>query len=110
MFYRLFNDQDLVKYILKPKTNSLHKILLFTLFGIFCNSQANCQVIKDTSVIIQKNDTLEVEKTYQLTGGTIISSAELDAIFERAWEKSFGRMTEEETKLLFDNINIGVVI
>jgi hypothetical protein len=77
---------------------------------LVCFFQASSQVIKDTSVIIQKNDTLEVEKTYQLTDGTFISSAELDAIFERAWEKSFRRMTDEETKLLFENVNVEVKI
>ena len=88
----------------------MHKILLLSIFNLVCFFQASSQVIKDTSVIIQKNETLEVEKTYQLTDGTIISSAELDAIFERAWEKSFGRMTEEESKLLFENVNVEVKI
>jgi hypothetical protein len=88
----------------------MQKILLLLIFNLVCFFQASSQVIKDTSVIIQKNDTLEVEKTYQLTDGTFISSAELDAIFERAWEKSFRRMTDEETKLLFENVNVEVKI
>jgi hypothetical protein len=43
---------------------------------------------------------------YQLVDGTWITKSQLDSIFQRAWDNSFGKMTEEENELLFGGSTI----
>jgi|688.fasta_scaffold983489_1 hypothetical protein len=54
------------------------------------------------------SDTLVV--TYTLTNGKVITQKEMDKIFQEAWDNSFGKMTEEEKRLLFSSSNIQVII
>jgi hypothetical protein len=74
--------------------------LLICTFLIFSSShsfsQLNVQNIKPDS------------DSVTLANGKIVSRAEMDSIFKKAWEESFGKMTEED-KNLFNNTNISIV-
>ena len=43
-----------------------------------------------------------------LANGKKVSKAELDLIFKKAWDESFGKMTPEDKKL-FEGVQINVV-
>jgi hypothetical protein len=45
---------------------------------------------------------------YELVDGTKITKAQLDSIFQMAWDNSFGKMTKEEEELLFGESTITV--
>jgi len=47
------------------------------------------------------------KKTIQIADGTYISKRQQKRIFKHAWDKSFGKMTEEEMQL-FDGVKFGV--
>ena len=58
----------------------------------------------------QTTTTTTVEDTtmYELVDGTKITKAQLDSIFQLAWDNSFGKMTKEEEELLFGESTITV--
>ena len=74
--------------------------LLICTFLIFSSShsfsQLNVQNIKPDS------------DSVTLANGKIVSRAEMDSIFKKAWDDSFGKMSEED-KNLFNNTNISIV-
>jgi hypothetical protein len=78
--------------------------IIFTFFFSFVNAQ----IPSDTSKVNTSKDSLNVEKIYILTDGSKVTDSELKAIFDRAWEKSFGSMTKEEEELLFSNVKVEV--
>lgn len=78
---------------------------IFTFFFSFVNAQMTSDTLK-----IKTIDSVKVEKLYTLTDGTKVTDSELKAIFDRAWEKSFGQMTKEEEELLFSNTKVEVTI
>jgi hypothetical protein len=78
--------------------------IIFTFFFSFVNAQIPSDSLKVNTV----KDSLNVEKIYTLTDGTKVTDSELKAIFDRAWEKSFGSMTKEEEELLFSNVKVEV--
>ena len=74
--------------------------LLICTFLIFSSShsfsQLNVQNIKPAS------------DSVTLVNGKIVSRTELDSIFKKAWDDSFGKMSEED-KNLFNNTSISIV-
>jgi hypothetical protein len=53
-----------------------------------------------------KIDSTVTQEMYQLVDGIWITKSQLDSIFQRAWDNSFGKMTEEENELLFGGSTI----
>jgi hypothetical protein len=86
------------------------KNILTSLFIIFSSSFVYSQQKIDTLINSTFMDTVTTEKTYELVDGTIVSKSELDSIFNRAWEKSFGKMSESDKNILFDNVKYDVII
>jgi hypothetical protein len=75
------------------------KLLICTLLifsSSYSFSQVNVQNIKPTS------------DSVTLANGKIVSSAELDLIFKKAWDESFGKMTPEDKKL-FEDVQMNAV-
>ncbi len=64
------------------------------------------QPVLDSS--ITKGDSIQKEKMYELVDGTWINQQQMDSIFQRAWDNSFGKMTEEENELLFGGTTVTV--
>jgi hypothetical protein len=52
--------------------------------------------------------TVEDTTMYELVDGTKITKAQLDSIFQLAWDNSFGKMTKQEEELLFGESTITV--
>lgn len=48
-----------------------------------------------------------VSDSVTLANGKKISRAEMDLIFKKAWDESFGKMTSEDKKL-FEGVNIQI--
>ena len=73
--------------------------LVITSFRMYCQN-LNCpeEYLKIDSTVTQE--------MYQLVDGTWITKSQLDSIFQRAWDNSFGKMTEEENELLFGGSTI----
>lgn len=69
---------------------SIFSILQFTVFSQQSPDTLKKQPSVDTTIV-----------TYTLTNGRVVTQEELDKIFQEAWDKSFGKMTEEEKRLLF---------
>lgn len=61
------------------------------------------QTVNNTPKTIVEDTT-----TYELVDGTRITKAQLDSIFQKAWDNSFGKMTKEEEELLFGGTTIKV--
>lgn len=80
-------------------------LFIFTFFFSFVNAQMTSDTLKVKTI-----DSVKVEKLYTLSNGNVVTESELDAIFDRAWEKSFGQMTKEEEELLFSNTKVEVTI
>ena len=78
---------------------------IFTFFFSFVNAQMTSDTLKVKTI-----DSVKVEKLYTLSNGNVVTEPELDAIFDKAWEKSFGSMTKEEEELLFSNVKVEVTI
>ena len=75
------------------------KLLICTLL-IFSSSYSFSQV-----------NVHNIKPTYDgvtLANGKIVSKAELDLIFKKAWDESFGKMTPEDKKL-FEGVEMNVV-
>lgn len=49
---------------------------------------------------------ISCKKTILMADGTYISKRQEKRIFRKAWKASFGKMTKEEEKLLFDGVRI----
>jgi hypothetical protein len=47
---------------------------------------------------------------YELADGRKITQAQLDSIFQKAWDESFGKITKEDEELLFGGNNVYVEI
>lgn len=65
------------------------------------------QTTIDTSNV-DLSDTSITEEMFQLVDGTWITQKQLDSIFQKAWDDSFGKMTEEENELLFGGTTVTV--
>lgn len=47
---------------------------------------------------------------YELANGRKVTKAQLDSIFQKAWDESFGEITKEDEELLFGGNNVYVEI
>jgi hypothetical protein len=47
---------------------------------------------------------------YELADGRKVTKAQLDSIFQKAWDESFGEITKEDVELLFGGNNVYVEI
>lgn len=84
----------------------MKKISLFILLNVtaFCTFS---QTTIDTSNV-DFSDTTKTQEMYQLVDGTWITKEQNDSIFQKAWDNSFGKMTEEENELLFGGTTVTV--
>lgn len=73
----------------------------------FLSFFAFAQTTLDSSKV-DLSDTSKIEKMFQLVDGTWITQKQLDSIFQKAWDDSFGKMTEEENELLFGGTTVTV--
>jgi hypothetical protein len=84
---------------MKTLISSIFLALQFVVFSQETSDTLKQKLSSDTSVV-----------TYTLTNGKVITQKEMDKIFQEAWDNSFGKMTEEEKRLLFSSSNIQVII
>ncbi len=84
---------------MKILISSILLALQFVIFSQETSDTLKQKLSSDTSVV-----------TYTLTNGKVITQKEMDKIFQEAWDNSFGKMTEEEKRLLFSSSNIQVII
>lgn len=84
---------------MKTLISSIFLTLQFVIFSQETSDTLKQKLSSDTSVV-----------TYTLTNGKVITQKEMDKIFQEAWDNSFGKMTEEEKRLLFSSSNIQVII
>lgn len=59
------------------------------------------QVVTDSLDNIIEDTTM-----YELVDGTRITKVQLDSIFQKAWNNSFGKMSKEDEELLFSGGSI----
>jgi len=59
------------------------------------------QVVNDSTSILSEDTTM-----YELVDGTKITKSQLDSIFQKAWNNSFGKMSKEDEELLFSGGSI----
>ena len=83
----------------------MQKIFFLSLL-LITQTIALSQPVLDSS--ITKGDSIPKEKMYELVDGTWINQQQMDSIFQRAWDNSFGKMTEEENELLFGGTTVTV--
>ena len=83
----------------------MQKIFFLSLL-LVTQTIAFSQPVLDSS--ITKGDSIQKEKMYELVDGTWINQQQMDSIFQRAWDNSFGKMTKEEEELLFGETTITV--
>lgn len=83
----------------------MQKIFFLSLL-LVTQTIAFSQPVLDSS--ITKGDSILKEKMYELVDGTWINQQQMDSIFQRAWDNSFGKMTEEENELLFGTSTISI--
>ncbi len=76
-------------------------ILAFVLPSTFVFSQNTSSNVENI-----KTDSLKTKDMFQLVDGTWITKKQLDSICKKAWDNSFGKMTEEENELLFGGSTI----
>ena len=84
---------------MKTLISSIFLALQFVVFSQETSDTLKQKLSSDTSVV-----------TYTLTNGKVITQKEMDKIFQEAWDNSFGKMTEEEKRLLFSSSNTQVII
>ena len=84
----------------------MKKISLLFLLNVL-SSVTFSQTTLDSSNV-ELSDTSTIKEMYQLVDGTWITKKQLDSIFQLAWDKSFGKMTEEENELLFGGTTVTV--
>jgi hypothetical protein len=77
---------------------------IFLTLQVVVFSQETPDTLKQKSSV----DTTVV--TYTLTNGKVVTQEELDKIFQEAWDNSFGKMTEEEKRLLFSSPKSEIII
>ena len=83
----------------------MQKIFFLSLL-LVTQTIALSQPVLDSS--ITKGDSIQKEKMYELVDGTWINQQQMDSICQRAWDNSFGKMTEEENELLFGSSTISI--
>ena len=93
------------KSLFHLNNTTMQKIFFLSLL-IITQTIAISQPVLDSSTT--RGDSIQKEKMYELVDGTWINQQQLDSIFQKAWDNSFGKMTEEENELLFGGITITV--
>ena len=84
-------------------------VLIFSICYLNLSFSQFTTTIQSTSIEI---DSFAIDYSkipcYELTDGTLITKAQLDSIFQAAWDNSFGKMSKEEEDLLFGDVNFFV--
>lgn len=92
----------------------MKKLLLFLIFFICLISSEAQTTAKDNSgldsmkLTLTEKDFIAEPDSILLFNGRKIARAEMDSIFKKAWDDSFGKMSEED-KNLFNNTSISIV-
>jgi hypothetical protein len=76
--------------------NKLTTVLFLSLPFLFCS-----QIVTDSTSVSHKDTTM-----YELVDGTKITKSQLDSIFQKAWDNSFGKISKEDENLIFGGSNI----
>jgi len=76
--------------------NKLTTVLFLSLPFLFCS-----QVVYDSTSVLYKDTTM-----YELVDGTKITKSQLDSIFQKAWDNSFGKISQEDENIIFGGSNI----
>jgi len=76
--------------------NKLTTVLFLSLPFLFCS-----QVVYDSTSVSYKDTNM-----YELVDGTKITKLQLDSIFQKAWDNSFGKISKEDENLIFGGSNI----
>jgi hypothetical protein len=80
-------------------------LFIFSIFSVsIIFAQTNTDV-HSGSIITDSPDLIPFDTTlFELTDGRRITKAQVDSIFQLAWDNSFGKMTKEDEDLLFGDV------